>query len=215
MIAHTNPRFRAMPVDEAHLRQVLPLALCGRVVNGTMLIASLPADPPGAGDWFLCGEAVAFRILRLDGQAVHIAAADGPAMADLLDRADPLLSEIESALGLTLAPSDMGPCPEHATLVARIEAGSTVRIDLALSPDTLFLPTSAPLAPALVGHIPLTIHMVLDGPRLSPADAAALRPGDLLLIGAAPLSANLILSGTPPTRGRITPHDRRFRPDHR
>lgn len=214
MTAHMKPRFPAMSVDEAHMRQALPMALCGRIVDGATLTAAFPADPVGAGEWFLCDEAVAFRILRLDGQAVRMDASDGPAMADLLDRADPLLSEIESALGLALAPSAMGPRPDTATLVARIETDMT-QIDLAISPDAAFLPTAAPLAPTLVGHISLPVRLVLDGPRLAPADAAALAPGDLLLIGAAPLSASLVRPGAPPIRGRITPTDRQFRSDHR
>lgn len=215
MTAHMKPRFPAMSVDEAHMRQALPMALCGRAVDGATLTAAFPADPVGAGDWFLCDEAVAFRILRLDGQAVRMDASDGPAMADLLDRADPLLSEIESALGLALAPSAMGPRPDTAIQIARIEAGTITQIDLALSPDTPLLPTAAPVAPMLVGHIPLPVRLMLDGPRLAPADAAALAPGDLLLIGAAPLSASLVQPGAPPIRGRITPTDRQFRSDHR
>ncbi|MEC3912571.1 hypothetical protein U5A82_19460 [Sphingobium sp. CR2-8] len=215
MTAHTKPRFPAISVDEAHLRQALPMALCGRVVDGATLIAAFPADPAGGGDWFHCDEAFAFRILRLDGRAVHMDATDGPAMADLLDRADPLLSAIESALGLTLVPSAMGARADPATLVARIDAGATARIELALAPNTPFLPTAAPLAPTLVSHIPLPVRMILDGPRLSPTDAAALAPGDLLLIGAAPLSASLIRPGAPPMRGRISPQDRQFRSDHR
>lgn len=214
MTAHMKPRFPAMSVDEAHMRQALPMALCGRAVDGATLTAAFPADPVGAGDWFLCDEAVAFSILRLDGEAVRMDASDGPAMADLLDRADPLLSEIESALGLALAPSAMGPRPDTATLVARIETDMT-QIDLAISPDAAFLPTAAPLAPTLVGHISLPVRLVLDGPRLAPADAAVLAPGDLLLIGAAPLSASLVRPGAPPIRGRITPTDRQFRSDHR
>ena len=214
MTPHEKPRFPALSDEEAHLRQALPMALCGRQVDDATITASFPADPFQPGDWFLCGHGLAFRILRLDGQAVRMDAGDGPAMADLLDRADLLLSEIEAALGIVLDPPAMGPRPDGAAITARIEAGAA-RIDLALSPDIPILPTPAPLAPALIGHISVPARLLLDGPRLPPADAAALAPGDLLLIGAGPLPASLAVPGSAPMPGRIIPQDRLFRPDHR
>lgn len=236
MIAHEKPRFPAMTTEEAHLRQSVLTALSGRRVGGLLLRARIlrsagtldeqdgaatraAGTEAVAGDlWFRCAEEIAFRVLCLTNQSVHMDAADGPAMAALLDAADPLLVEIEAALGLVLEPADIGPVAQ-ALVIARIDCldGEQVAatIDLALSPAIALLPAPAPFAPALLETIPVPARVVVDGPRLAPADAASLAPGDLLLIGAAPFGARLTVAGAAPTPGSIMPADRQFRPDHR
>ncbi|WP_311267669.1 hypothetical protein [Sphingobium sp. WCS2017Hpa-17] len=239
MTAFEKPRFPALSVEEAHLRHALLAALNGRRVGGALLRAHIPntvrPEPveglpssldlqsntpthsvPTNTDWFRCAEDLAFRLHRLDGHPVRTDATDGSAMAMLLDAANPLLCEIEAALGLTLDPTDIGQRPLAATLIAHISLhdgpSPVAAMDLALSPDTPILPVPAPFAPALLGHIPLPARLLIDGPRLSPTDAAALAPGDLLLLGIAPLMAGVSLPGAPVVPGRILPAERLFRP---
>jgi hypothetical protein len=228
MSAPEKPRFPTMPVEEAHLRQSVLTALCGRRVDGLLLrgrIArsvnkpvSAAARTEGGNEdaWFGCTHDVAFRVIRLNAHPVRMDAADGPAMAALLDAADPLLAEIEAALGLTLEPAVMAHAPATASLVTRIDLvdDKTVvaQIDLALSHATPILATPAPFAPALLGHVPVPIRILMDGPRLSPADAASLAPGDLLLLGGGLLNASLDLPGATAIHGRVAPDDRQFRP---
>lgn len=225
MTAFQKPLFPALTVAQAHMRHALLAALNGRRAGGLLLRAHIPAqtdeEPSSSGAtkgdiWFRCAEDLAFRLRRVDGLPVRMDAADGPAMAGLLDAANALLAEVEAALGLTLDPGDIGLRPPAAALIARIGlhdgASLAADMDLALSPDTPILPVPAPFAPALLGHVPLPARLLIDGPRLSPTDAAALAPGDLLLIGPAPLAAGIGLPGMPAVPGRIIPAERLFRP---
>lgn len=226
MTISEKPRFPILSVAEAHMRHALLAALNGRRAGTLLLRATIASPPPCSGvsaqeggqespDWFRCAEDIAFRLRHVDGQPVRTDAADGPAMAALLDAANALLAEVEAALGLTLDPADISPRPPAAALIARItlhdDAILAAEMDIALSANTPILPMPAPFAPALLGHIPLPARLLLDGPRLSPADAAALAPGDLLLIGAAPLMAGVGLPGAPAVPGRIMPAERLFR----
>lgn len=217
MTAFDKPRFPALSPEEAHLRHAVLAALNGRRAGGLLLRATI-AVRPGKNEesWFRCAEDLAFRLRHVDGLPVRMDAADGPAMAGLLDAANALLAEVEAALGLILDPGDIGARPTAAALVARISlhdgAVLVADMDLALSPDTPILPVPAPFAPALLGHVPLPARILLDGPRLSPTDAAALAPGDLLLVGTAPLVATISLPGAPAVSGHILPAERLFRP---
>jgi hypothetical protein len=216
-----KPRFRAMDAEEAHLRQSLLGALCGVRVGAHPLRAHFPlaidsvrAEPVDQlSPWFLCADDIAFRIVRLADRPVRLDPADGPAMALLLDAADSLLAALEDVLGLTLEPGDIGPRPGRALLIARIEGeGGEALIDLALPRDAALLPTPAPFAPAMLGHIPVGIRLTINGPRLPPADAAALARGDMLLLGPAPLAATLHLPAGSRIDGRLGPAERLFQP---
>ncbi|MCI4592622.1 hypothetical protein MOK15_21430 [Sphingobium sp. BYY-5] len=209
-----KPQFPTISADEAHQRQSLLGALCGVQMGEGVLRASIPpCSTDGEAAWLHCAEDLAFRIVRLDDRPIRIDPAEGPAIATLLDAADLLLSAIEAALGLELEPTDIGPRPDRATLVARVETGEgEARIDLALPPDAALLPTPAPFAPLLLGHIPVPLRIILEGPRLSPVDAATLAPGDLLLLGPAMPEARFRLADGTMVQGRIAPTERLFRP---
>ena len=197
------PRFPVMGVEEAHLRQSLLGALCGLSVDDRVLRAQLLPRGDDATAWFRCADAIAFRLLRLDG----------PAMAALLDAADDLLSAVEAALGLTLDPFDIGPCPDTAGLTVRIGSlDQQIVLLLSVPFDAAILAQPAPLAPSLLGHIALPVAIAVAGPRLSPADAATLSPGDLLLIGPAPIAATLCPPHGDAIPGRLDPVARCFRP---
>ncbi len=207
------PRFPALGAEEAHLRQSLLGALCGLSVDDQLLRAQLLPRGADAAAWFRCADAIAFRPLRLGGPALSMNASDGPAMAALLDAADDLLSAIEAALGVTLDPIDIGPCPDAAGLTVRIESlDQKILLLLSVPLDAAILAQPAPLAPSLLGHIALPVGIAVAGPRLSPADAATLAPGDLLLIGPAPIAATLRPPHGDAIPGRLDPAARCFRP---
>lgn len=206
----TAPAFPALGIEDAHLRQGLLGALHGARVGDDVLRARIVAPPADSSTWFLCAHDIAFRVHVLEGRPVRMDAQDGAAMATLLDAADPLLAAIEVALGIPLEPADMGERPEGAVIIATVETDASC-VDLALPVDAPLLPTPAPLNTMLVGHIPLTARIGIEGPRLSPIDAAALAPGDLLLIGAAPFAATLRPAKGAPIVGAIHPVDRQFR----
>lgn len=206
----TAPALPALGIKDAHLRQSLLTALNGARVGNDVLHARIIAPPADGGAWFLSAHDIAFRIQTLEGRPVRMDARDGAAMAILLDAADALLTAIEVALGVPLGPADMGERPDGATIIATVESDAS-RIDLALPVDAPLLPTPAPLAPELIGHIPLTARIGIEGPRLSPIDAAALAPGDLLLLGPAPFAATLRPAKGMPLPGTIHPADRQFR----
>lgn len=213
----------AISADEAYLRQAIPAALNGRNAGDRVLRAGLLDAPPDDVRWFRCAGAVAFAILRLDGLAVIADPEDGPASARLLERAEPMLAAIEQGLSITLEPFDLGPFGDNApVLVSDIEtlahetaadAAPLDRLLLAIAPDTPILPSAAPCAPALTGHVPVKVQLRLAGPRLSPADAAMLAPGDLLLLGNGRLAASLRIAGGPEIAGTLTPAERCFAPD--
>lgn len=209
------PLFPAMAIAEAHLRETIPAAISGWSVGGLVLRGSMPPGPPGAGDWFRCEGGVFLRILRLGGRPVRMDAADGPGMAALLDAADPLLSVIEGALGLRLVPDAMAAAGGIVVAVDAVAAGGAVvsSIELALAPETRVEPRLAPAAACLVAHVPVRTRLTVDGPRLPPATAATLRPGDLLLLGPGPLAARLCAGSGPGLPGTLDPARRQFRPD--
>jgi hypothetical protein len=204
-----------MAPDEAHLRASIPAAISGWTAGDRVLRGSMPPGPPGAGDWFRCAAGVFLRIPRLGGRPVRMDAADGPGMAALLDAADPLLSAIEAALGLGLVPDAMGAAGGVVVAVEAVAPDGTVdsRIELALPPETRVEPRPAPAAALLVGHIPVPARIVVDGPRLAPAEAATIRPGDLLLLGPGVPAARLHAGSGPGLPGTLDPARRQFRPD--
>ena len=207
------PRFPVMGAEEAHLRQSLLGALCGLSVDDRVLRAQLLPHGDDATAWFRCADAIACRLLRFGGRALSMDAGDGPGMAALLDAADDLLSAVEAALGLTLDPLDIGPCPDTAGLTVRIGSlDQQIVLLLSVPFAAAILAQPAPLAPSLLGHIALPVAIAVAGPRLSPADAATLSPGDLLLIGPAPIAATLCPPHGDAIPGRLDPVARCFRP---
>ena len=219
MTGFDRPRFREISLDEAHLRQAIPAALCGRRVGDLVLRARFPfAEAQGRG-WFRAAPDLAFRIRRLDGKATPIDPADGPAAAMLLDDADPLLCEIEAALGLTLTPGELIERPAEDWLIVTVEgarpdeARADSLVDLAVTPAIALLPAPPVLASGLVRHVPVPVRLAIAGPRLPPQEAAALAPGDLLLIGPEPLAATLHGPGETTIPGRLLARDLLFRPD--
>jgi hypothetical protein len=201
---------------EADFRQTVPAAISGLTVDRLVLRGRMPPGPVHGGDWFHCDGGAQFRIVRLGHRPVRMDASDGPAMAALLDAADRLLSAIEAALDLRLLPRTAGPAANPGPLVAidgaEIASGEIDTSIELLLPDTMDKPASvAPLALALVGHVSVRLRISVDGPRLAPAEAAGLQPGDLLLLAAGPLMARIDAGVGPAVSGRLYPAERLFR----
>ncbi|PSJ43490.1 FliM/FliN family flagellar motor switch protein [Allosphingosinicella deserti] len=143
------------------------------------------AAAPGA--WFGCSDHVRFR---LSGGLVLDPARIGDAM-NILDDADPLLVRLEQILGLSLEPADIdGGAPERC-VVLEIRGDCTtmeiaVPIDHPQGPRWHEEASALEPAPA---SLPVLLHVLVDGPRLPMAEAGALEPGDLVLLGARAVAA--------------------------
>lgn len=206
--------------DEAHLRQLIPAALNGlRLPDGAVVRATMGAEAHALwlSRWFRCADGMAFAIERLDGRPVHADARDGVAAALLIEQAEPLLAAVEQALGIALEPHDLSALEAHpprlvVAVTAEADGVERDRVLIALPHDAPVLPVTAPHDPALTAHVPVPVVLHLAGPRLSPAAAASLLPGDLLLLGAGPLEAQLHAAGAT-VRGRLDPVARCFVPD--
>lgn len=201
--------------SEAHLRQVVPAALTGQPCEGgARLIASFPAQVPAQTAWFACANGLAFAVETLAGTPVRLDPADGIAAAEMLDALEPVLRAIEAALGIELEPDDLVAVPPQDALIARIETlaegAPRDRFYLALSADQPVLPAAPVLASDLLGHVPVPVQVRLAGPRIRPHEGADLGPGDLLLLGAGPLGAELHALDGPVWTGRFDPGARTF-----
>lgn len=201
---------------EAQLRADLLAALNGVEVAGALLTATLPAGPPRLS-WFACAAGLAFALDRIGGEALHLKSADGVRAAELLERAEPMLRAVESALDLELEPESLGEAPPAGDplwlrLDARFGADLRDRIVLAIPRTLPLIASPAPFAPGLLDRIPLPARLTLAGPRLLPLEAATLFEGDLVLLGEGPLRATLDILERPPVAGLYDPATARFSP---
>ena len=169
---------------EASPAERLAAALSG---NGA---EAAPAGGGGAG-WFLFetpeGQG-ALRVDALTGLAQPPALeADGPGAARRLAEAEPLIADVETALGLSIEPRGIGEGPAGVT--ARVTRDDSVlRLTL---PQAL---TDALPAPGSVRGTQVCA-VEIDAPALP--EGAAPGPGDLLLLGAAPRVAVTPPRGVP------------------
>ncbi|WP_336970712.1 hypothetical protein [Sphingobium aromaticiconvertens] len=221
MNATPLPHLPVMNPDEAFIRQAVVSALTGRRCGDRVLAASLPLVPPIQDIWFACEGGVSLAIAMLDDVPQVFAAGDGHAAAALLDRADPLLAEVEAALSLSFDPRDIMDGGVPGGLIVQVDAFAAPdaaahdRLLIALPPDIAILSSPAPAASELLGSLPVPVRLCITGPRLSPIDAATLSPGDLLLLGRGSLTATLGLDGGDMLRGRFDPQAVCFQPDPR
>lgn len=162
-------------------------AAMGEHVMGLLEAAGVDAarvEQAPAGLWFACEQGVRFRVAGgppIDAERIEGAIA-------LLDRADPLLTRVETALALALDPLAVDDC------------AGTPGIALALAAEgvaaTIFLPRDHPArrswetkAAALQpdsDRRPSLVRILITGPRIPIAEAGALAAGDLVLIAARP-----------------------------
>ncbi|WP_404334978.1 hypothetical protein AB2M62_14895 [Sphingomonas sp. MMS12-HWE2-04] len=177
---------RTLSPAEAHLRQTAPPAITGRRADGATLVARIPAAPPPAMHWFAC-EGAWLAIQRSGGSDARLVRDDGIAAGAALDAAEAVIDQIEHALGIDLAPERLEDAPPADALVIEVRAlaGGLVRdiVHLAIEPGLPILPAPPEFAPELLGQLRVPVRIALAGPRLAPHDAAALAPGDLVLLG--------------------------------
>lgn len=199
---------------EARLRETVPAALSGRRCTGGTLVAHIPTVPPTVRWWYACAEGAAFALLLDDGRDARLLTDDGPAAAEALEACEPLLREIELGLGIALVPERLDDAPPLAPAidVTVLHAGAArQRVVLALPPGLALHPAAPEFAPELLGAVGVRVAVRIAGPRLAPHDAAALAPGDLVLLGT-PLAATLHVPGQPPFAGRFDPAAAHFVP---
>ncbi|MBB5710911.1 FliM/FliN family flagellar motor switch protein [Sphingomonas xinjiangensis] len=138
---------------------------------------------PGIGPWFSCLDGSRFRLAEAMLHPERIAEASA-----LLDTAEPLLSAVESTLGLALEPeniiADLG---DNSAVVGFARDHASGEIALPLDhPLRAQWEVRAAALPPLLATMPMLAQLMLRGPRLPIAEAGELAPGDLVLISARP-----------------------------
>lgn len=195
----------ALDPAEAYLRQVVPAALTGRRANGIPIRADAPRARPERLGWFRCTDGWAFAPERVGDETVALSPEDGPAAAAILDRLEPLLRQVEQGLGVTLEPDTVDDAQPEAGIIFRLERKGRDRLWLAVPPGAELLPGAPEFAPELLSGVAVPVMLALEGPRVPPHDAAALVPGDLVLLGPGPLAATLTVGDEAPRIGRFDP----------
>ena len=200
----------AMEVREADLRRIVLRALNGRRIAGAVLAAHFAELPDRRGGWLRFESGAALALDQLYDTACRFEEADGLAAATLIDRAEPLLRTIEMALGIDLEPAGIVAEPlGDVPVIALAAAGFAAR--LALPPGLAIRPAPPEFAPELAGKAAIPAKVTIAGPRLAPHEAADLAAGDCLLLGTAPLRADLA-AGAIRIVGSFDPRARQFRP---
>lgn len=130
-----------------------------------------------------------------------------------LDRAEPALDALERALGLVLDPVALGPHPPNPGGCAAPPVSTELLVRWAGGPGdavnnqiALILPSDVRLRDRAINsalvqaaralsqsRLPIILRPMLDGPRLSIADAARLEPGDVVILGPGPARGSLLL----------------------
>jgi len=179
----------AMPLDGlTRLRRLDPeaAALAGAVAALLAADALVPAvvHAEAPGPWFACDDGILFRIegpVPLDDTRV------GDAVA-LLDRADPLLTRLERALGLSLEPSGIEP-ETAADCVLLSFAGEglagVIAIPAAHPGRAEWQKRAQALSPTAAA-LPVLLRILVHGPRIGIAEAGDLVAGDLVLLAPRP-----------------------------
>lgn len=207
-----NAGLRGLPrmdTREAELRRNALRTLTGRRIGGALLTAQVRIDTDRRGGWLRFDSGAALALDRLDDLACRFEALDGLAAAALIERAEPLLRTIEMALGIDLEPAEIdADPPADAVIVSLAAAGLAARLALPLGIP--LLPAPAEFAPELAGKAAVRTRITIAGPRLAPHQAADLMAGDCLLLGGAPLQAELV-AGTIRIAGNLDPRTRHFR----
>lgn len=182
---------------EAELRRQLLFALTGRPWRRGPLRASIILGPPKNAPWFHCRNGSAFHLARLQGAIPPIRSRedgfDGIDAATALETAEPLLADVEAALGADLEPMSLEREPPWG-LNLHLQAGRD-HLFLVWPPLLEVVPAVASWSPALAAAIPLPLKITFSGPRLAPHDAAGLTAGDLLLLPMPPFECRLETGG--------------------
>lgn len=214
MISATLHGLPAIDPAEAELRRSVVEAVTGRRIGNTVLAARLTRHRDDRGDWLVCANGVAVAFDRIDGGAVRLSATDGFDTAATLERFEPILRDIEAALGIDLDPMEVVNEPSIDAVIVTISADEQGRqvhaLRLAIPPTLALLPEPAPFAPELLGRVAIAATVTIEGPRIAPHAAAELAAGDCILLGSQPLAASLLVRGRAAIPGTFDPAGQRF-----
>lgn len=205
-----HARLRALEAGVAETQTALIAALNHREVEDLRTAARIAStrDRRGATAW-ICFDtdrgAIRVAPLLVDNQLARMTNGagmpDGAAAAATLGRIEPLVSALESILGLELHPAAVHSEIDGDPLLIRLDAherGGVLRHRLlvALPADVEVQPLPLPRdAPPRIGALSLRWTVEADLPLIPARRLAMLRPGDCIVLGILPLPGRLALAG--------------------
>ena len=214
MISATLQGLPTIDPAEAEFRRSVVAAITGRRVGDAVLVARIARHRDDRGNWLACANGVAVAFDRIDGATARLTVTDGFDTAATLERFEPILRDIEAALGLDLDPIEVVPAPPVDGMIVTISAGEQDRpvhaLRLAIPPTLALLPEPPLFAPELLGRTAIIATVTIEGPRIAPHDAAEFTAGDCILLGSQPLTASLLVRGLTAIPGTFDPVGQRF-----
>lgn len=159
----------------------LGAALCMLLRASGMTVR--PVAAPAHDAMFMTQGGLGFVIDSINGQTPQLSPSRLTETVAALDVSDPLLVDVEAALGLSLDATDMG---QSATIavgihVARDDIGLTLAVPRNHANRADWIARAATMTPS-APHLPVIVSLFISGPRLTVADTNDLSSGDLLLI---------------------------------
>jgi Type III flagellar switch regulator (C-ring) FliN C-term len=175
--------------DGASFALALSHLLGGHSADDETCIEAKPIDALPKGMLaFHAANSVAFCVSNLAGLSRLAKPSDIDVACDALDLADALLSHIEQALSISLAPVDL------LLVEALSSSGAVFEISDPETKISIIIPDDHPNAAgwiasadqltASLNDLPLLVRLSLSGPRLPLSEASAIAGGDLLLLPA-------------------------------
>jgi flagellar motor switch/type III secretory pathway protein FliN len=208
-------RLRAVDPGRARLGNALLTRFHHRLSGG--LLVQAEANPPPPLAWLpVRGEGVALALAPRLAAGRPVPAGDCAAtLLAALGAMEPLLDLVERQFGALVEAADvvraLPPALVPVRLVARDMSGLAVHelwvASDAAPPGRCLLPAEPTTTRWIASAAFVDLGWVLPGPSLSLADAAGLRPGDLLLLGAGPPEGALVAGGRR-VRARLAAADR-------
>ena len=220
-IAPLRDRLPAIDQIRAERQTRLIAALNARRIGNQTLAArlALARDRRAAASWikFRAGQrTVTIAPLLVDGELVRLSGAgggpDAAMAARLLTGIEPLVVALESALGADLHPEGLAEEAPADAILLRLDAACarhTIRhrLIVAVPADGEIAGDDLPPAEsALLTKLRAHWSAAIDTPSIPVARLGTIAPGDLYLLGMAPLVARISIPGRHGTvRGRLEP----------
>ncbi len=143
---------------------------------------------PDGIPFFRTADNVSFCVANLAGLSRLTHPSDIDAACDVLDLADDLLTHIERALSISLAPVDVLPVFSRSESDVTFEMyNHETKVSVVIPenhPNTAAWIASIDALPASLIDLPLLVQLSISGPRLPLAEASGIAGGDLLLLAA-------------------------------
>jgi type III secretion protein Q len=204
--APLRDRLRSLDAARAERQTRLIAALNARRLGEQTLAArlALERDRRAASAWIRFGagaDQVAIAPLLVAGELVRLAGPDPAIAAQLLAAIEPLIVAFEHALGEDLIPAGLATEPPADALLLRIDAtcarqGIRHRLIVAVPPVGAVAEAALPACdPGLLATLRTRWTATLEAPPLPVRHLGTLVPGDLYLLGVAPMVAHVTLPG--------------------